>query len=62
MTPERRDEIAELIWAFVKYLPKAEQKTEAAVMLNMQADCVNEDAWAMVVRGKSLARQKGERV
>lgn len=58
MTPERRDELAELAWSIAEFLPKAEAKSTVAGILSEDEDT----AWALIVRGKSLARQKGERV
>lgn len=40
----------------------AHQKREVAAMLSMQPNYASLDAWALIVRGKSLARQKGEKV
>jgi hypothetical protein len=53
MTPAKRDEIAKLEYAFAASLPKAEAKEAVAGMLGLTEDM----AWALIVRGKSLARE-----
>jgi hypothetical protein len=53
MTPARRDEIAKLAYAFAASLPKAEAKEAVAGMFGITEDM----AWALIVRGKSLAKQ-----
>jgi hypothetical protein len=58
MTPERRDELAELAWSIAEFLPKQEAKETVAKMFSEDEGT----AWALIVRGKSLVRQKGERV
>lgn len=56
ISPAKRDELAKLAWAFAQALPKGEAKREVASMFRTQFDCTEDFAWALIVRGKSLAK------
>lgn len=58
MTPAKRDDMAKLAYALACDLPKQEAKEILAGIFAVQHDITADMAWALFVRGKSLALQK----
>jgi hypothetical protein len=61
MTRAVRDDLAKLAYLLTKHMPKADAKEFLNSIFARQHDLSEDQAWALYVRGKDLARREREK-